>query len=63
MNSGFRLGGALSGVVFIVLGVLFLLDAVDAISLQLDLLLPIAAIVLGAAVVLSAAWPRGAGSA
>lgn len=59
MNPGSSAGGALAGVVFIVLGALFLLDAIDAITLQLDLLLPIAVIALGVAVVASAAWPRG----
>ncbi|MDA0365185.1 MAG: DUF5668 domain-containing protein [Chloroflexi bacterium] len=59
MNSHFSPGGAISGIVFIVLGALFFLDATDVVELQLDLLLPIAVIALGLAVVLSAAWPRG----
>ena len=62
MNSEFSPGGALSGIIFIVLGALFFLDAVDAITLKLDVLLPIAVIALGVAVVVSAAWPHGRGS-
>ena len=62
MNAGFSLGGALAGLTFVVLGVLFFLDGTDVIQLQLDLLLPIVVIVLGVAVVASAAWPQGRGS-
>lgn len=61
-QSGFSPGAALCGLVFIALGALFFLEAVDAIDLELDLLLPAAVIVLGLAVVLSAAWPRRRGS-
>lgn len=62
MNARFSLAGALAGLVFVALGALFFLDAVDLIELQLDLLLPVAVIVLGVALVLSALRPRGADS-
>ena len=54
MSSRFSPGTALTGMVFIVLGVLFFLDAIDAIGLRLDVLLPIGVIVLGVAVLLGA---------
>jgi hypothetical protein len=56
MNSRFSPGTALTGILFVVLGVLFFLDAIDAIRLRLDVLLPIGVIALGVAVLLGAIW-------
>jgi hypothetical protein len=44
------------GVLFVLAGVLFLLDALDVWRLRVDYLVPIAVIVLGL-VVLASAWP------
>lgn len=54
----FSPGGAVAGIIFLVLGVLFFLDAVDVVTLRLDVLLPVALIALGFALVLGAIWPR-----
>lgn len=53
---GFNPGAALAGLIFIVLGVLFLLDTLDVTNLRRDLLWPAMLIALGLAVILSAAW-------
>ena len=44
------------GVLFVLAGVLFLLDALDVWRLRIDSLVPLALIVLGL-VVLASAWP------
>jgi hypothetical protein len=44
------------GVLFVLAGVLFLLDALDVWRLRVDYLVPLALIVLGL-VVLASAWP------
>jgi hypothetical protein len=44
------------GVLFVVAGVLFLLDALDVWQLRVDYLVPLGLIVLGL-VVLASAWP------
>jgi Domain of unknown function (DUF5668) len=44
------------GVLFVLAGVLFLLDALDVWHLRVDYLVPLALIVLGL-VVLASAWP------
>jgi hypothetical protein len=44
------------GVLFVLAGVLFLLDALDVWRLRIDYLVPLALIVLGL-VVLASAWP------
>jgi hypothetical protein len=44
------------GVLFVLAGVLFLLDALDLWRLRIDYLVPLALIVLGL-VVLASAWP------
>ena len=44
------------GVLFVVAGILFLLDALDVWRLRVDYLVPLALIVLGL-VVLASAWP------
>ena len=50
------------GVLFVLAGVLFLLDALDVWRLRVDYLVPLALIVLGL-VVLASAWPlRSRGS-
>ena len=45
------------GVLFVLAGVLFLLDALEVWRLRVDYLVPLALIVLGL-VVLASAWPR-----
>ena len=45
------------GVLFVLAGILFLLDALDVWRLRVDYLVPLALIVLGL-VVLASAWPR-----
>ena len=44
------------GVLFVLAGVLFLLDALDVWRLRIDYLVPLALVVLGL-VVLASAWP------
>ena len=56
-----RPGGAdrlslLAGLVFVLAGVVFLLDALDVVRLQGDYLVPLGLILLGV-VVLASAWP------
>jgi hypothetical protein len=46
------------GVLFVVAGVVFLLDALDVWELRVDYLVPLGLIVLGL-VVLASAWPLG----
>lgn len=50
----FHVGAALAGAIFIVLGALFMLDALDVASIRRDVVLPIVLIALGVAVMLSA---------
>ena len=59
MNRGLARVDRLSlvaGVLFILLGVLFLLDALDVWELRIDYLVPLGLIVLGLGV-LASAWP------
>jgi hypothetical protein len=56
-----RLGGAdrlslVAGVLFVLAGVLFLLDALDVWKLRIDYLVPLGLIVVGLGV-LASAWP------
>ncbi|GMU41342.1 MAG: hypothetical protein AMXMBFR23_22080 [Chloroflexota bacterium] len=53
-QTGFHPGAALTGLVFIVLGVLFMLDAVDVAEWRYDLLLPGVLIALGVAAIAGA---------
>jgi len=46
-------GAGLAGLIVIALGVAFLLDAVDAVDLRFEVLLPVVAIAVGAAAILS----------
>ena len=46
-------GAGLAGLIVIALGVTFMLDALDAVDLRFEVLLPIAAIAIGAAAILS----------
>lgn len=50
----YDLGAALAGVIFTVLGAVFLLDAIDAADFRFELVLPIGAIAIGVAAILSA---------
>lgn len=55
-SGGFNPGAALAGLIFIALGVLFLLDTLDVTNLRRDVLWPAMLIALGVAVIISAAW-------
>ncbi len=55
-TGGFDPGATLAGLIFITLGVLFMLDALDVSSIQRELVWPSILIALGLAVVLSAIW-------
>lgn len=56
-NSGsFNPGAMLAGIIFVVLGVLFLLDSIDAANIRRDIVWPAVLIALGAALVISAFW-------
>lgn len=50
----YDLGAALVGLIVIALGVAFLLNALDVAELRFEIVLPIAAIAVGVAVILSA---------
>jgi len=54
----FHTGSVVWGLIFIVLGVLFLLDQLDVIDLRAAYILPVVLIVIGAAVLLSGAASR-----
>jgi membrane protein DedA with SNARE-associated domain len=54
----FHTGSVVWGLIFIVLGVLFLLDQLDVIDLRAVYILPVVLIVIGAAVLLSGAASR-----
>lgn len=54
MERRFSLDAALAGILFAVLGVLFLLDAVDAADFRFEIVLPALAIGLGLALILGA---------
>ena len=54
----FHTGSVVWGLIFIVLGVLFLLDQFDVIDLRAAYILPVVLIVIGAAVLLSGAASR-----
>ncbi|MGE3857310.1 MAG: hypothetical protein AB7G21_10195 [Dehalococcoidia bacterium] len=56
--SRFNVGAALSGLVFIVTGVMFLLDEVGTIVLRAEIVLPMVVIALGVAAVLGAVARR-----
>ncbi len=60
--SSYHLGAGLAGLLFAVLGVVFLLDAVDVIAVRAAVVLPAVVIVLGIAVVMNALWQRDRGS-
>lgn len=49
----YDLGAALAGLIVIALGVAFLLDALDLAALRFELILPVIAIAIGVAAVLS----------
>lgn len=51
MERRFDFGAALAGLVFVVLGVLFILEAVDAADFRFEVILPAAAIALGFALI------------
>ena len=51
MNGSFHVGAALTGLVFMVLGVCFLLEAVDAANFRFEIVLPGAVVALGLAIV------------
>lgn len=55
----FHLGAALSGVIFAILGALFLLDALDVTNIERDIVLPVVLIALGVALMLGALWRPG----
>jgi hypothetical protein len=55
-TSRFHLGAALTGLVFVLLGVAFLLDALDVTTWRYDLLLPAVLIGLGIAAIAGALW-------
>ena len=46
-----------AGVLFVLAGVLFLLDALDVWKLRIDYLVPLGLIVLGLALLEASAWP------
>lgn len=49
----YDVGAALVGLIIIALGVAFLLEALDEVDLRFEVVLPIAAIAVGVAVILS----------
>jgi hypothetical protein len=51
-------GSVAWGVVFCVLGVAFLLDALDVWEVRMGVLVPLLLIVAGIVLAISAAWPR-----
>jgi hypothetical protein len=55
----FHVGAALAGVIFAILGALFLLDALDVASIQRDLVLPVVLIALGLALMFGTMWRPG----
>jgi multisubunit Na+/H+ antiporter MnhB subunit len=52
----FNPGAALAGIIFIAIGVLFLLDSLDATEIRREVVWPAMLIALGLAVILSALW-------
>ncbi len=52
-------GAALAGLIVVALGVAFLLDAVDAVELRFEILLPVVAIAIGVAAILSSLLRQG----
>jgi len=63
MGGRSSIGAALTGAIFLTLGVLFFLDQVDALQLRVDVAVPVLLIALGLAVIAGAAGGRGGGSA
>lgn len=55
----YDLGAALTGLVFIVLGVAFMLDALDVADLRFEIILPIVAIVVGIGAITSSVVRSG----
>lgn len=58
-DQSFHPGAALTGLIFVVLGVLFLTDALGAAEWRYDLLLPGVLIALGVAAIAGALWRAG----
>jgi hypothetical protein len=55
-DRGFHPGAALTGLIFVLLGIAFLLDALDAATWRYDLLLPAVLMGLGVAAIAGALW-------
>jgi amino acid permease len=55
-SDSFNPGAMLVGIIFVVLGALFLLDALDVTNIRRDIVWPAVIIALGAALVISAFW-------